>query len=94
MVEHIMEFHEGTKAERSQFKVEVMKRFVKPLERQIFEGHQIQNFKDGTIMNRKGEWGQNLPPKFTVEEAPYLRVPGKKNGGRRQPKSPKKKRTG
>ena len=28
----------------------------------------IEEYKTGTIMNRRGEWGQNLPPKLTIED--------------------------
>ena len=50
-------------------KVELVQRAPKPLERQILEGHLIANPKKGVkLMNRRGEWGQNLPPKFVLED--------------------------
>ena len=52
-------------------KVELVQRAPKPLERQILEGHLIANPKKGVkLMNRRGEWGQNLPPKFVLEDEP------------------------
>ena len=63
MIEHHEEHHKGE--ESPNFKVELVKKCRKPLERQIIEGIKIDKFK-GITMNRKGEWGQNLPPKFTI----------------------------
>ena len=31
------------------------------------EAHLIEMYKGTKIMNRKGEWGQNLPPKLVIE---------------------------
>ena len=39
-----------------------------PLPRQIMEGHLISTFEGHEILNRKGEWGENLPPKLVVED--------------------------
>ena len=39
------------------------------LQRQVAEGFAIGNFKGDTLLNRKGEWGNNLPPKLVIEEA-------------------------
>ena len=47
-------------------KVELAKKCRKPLERQALEGVKIDRLK-GITVNRKGEWGQNLPPNFTIE---------------------------
>ena len=52
-----------------------------PLPRQVHEGQLIGDFKGQRIINRKGEWGENLPPKLIVEdwnETPGARKPGKK----------------
>ena len=32
------------------------------------EGVLIQEFRGDFLLNRKGEWGQNLPPRFTTED--------------------------
>ena len=37
-----------------------------PLERLTLEGVMISEFRDDTILNRKGEWGQKFPPKFGI----------------------------
>ena len=39
------------------------------LQRQVAEGFAIGTFKGDTLLNRKGEWGNNLPPKLIIEEA-------------------------
>ena len=39
----------------------------KPLHRQCEEAHLIETFTGAKIMNRKGEWGHNLPPKLSIE---------------------------
>ena len=65
MVEHQQEEHEGVP---SSFKLELVKSTPKPLERQVLEGQLIRNPKpEVKLMNRKGEWGQNLPQKFSDE---------------------------
>ena len=64
MIEHHKENHKGE--EYPKFKVELVKKCKKPLVRHILEGLKIDKFK-GITINRKGEWGQNLPPKFIIE---------------------------
>ena len=39
-----------------------------PLPRQVHEGQLIGDFKGQRIINRKGEWGENLPPKLVHED--------------------------
>ena len=58
-----MEEHEG---QTPSFTMELVQRFVRPLERQVMEGVLIQQFKGDFLINRRGEWGQNLPPNFTT----------------------------
>ena len=37
--------------------------------RQISEAELIQKAgKEGTVLNRRGEWGQNLPPRMMIED--------------------------
>ena len=64
MIEQHEEQHE--REESPSLKVELVKKCRKLLERQVLEGVKIDRFK-GIIINRKGEWGQNLPPNFTIE---------------------------
>ena len=53
-----------------------------PLSRQIEEGHRISSFKGEEILNRKGEWGENLPPRLVVED----RNGRKDNGDAKSPR--------
>ena len=58
--------------------------------RQCLEGHEIGKLEPGTFMNRKGEWGQNLPPKLTIEDSDEGRIPGAmKTRGKRKNDAPK-----
>ena len=36
--------------------------------RQAKEAHMISRNNHRGVLNRRGEWGQNLPPKFTLED--------------------------
>ena len=56
------------KPEIQQFKLEVLRRFPKAMGRQIFEGHKIANYSGDKPINRRGDWGQNLPPKFSMDD--------------------------
>ena len=38
-----------------------------PLWRQATEAIKIQNQQEKNVLNRRGEWGQNLPPKLSLE---------------------------
>ena len=66
MVEHMTKHHSGGQM-APKYKVEMIRSFKKPMERQIFEGMRIRN-SQAIPINRKGEWGQNLPPRFEIEE--------------------------
>ena len=37
------------------------------LQRQATEAHHITLNENNNLLNRRGEWGQNLPPKLVVE---------------------------
>ena len=65
-----MEHHQENLPEKQlKVKLEQVRSVVKPLQRQVLEGQSMVNVPSGTeLMNKKGEWGQNLPPKFTVED--------------------------
>ena len=39
-----------------------------PLPRQVHEGQLIGEYSGHRIINRKGEWGENLPPKLVLED--------------------------
>ena len=64
MVEHGEDCHQG---ESLLFEMEVLEIHPTPLQRQTREQFLISTAKPGTTINRKGEWGQNLPPKLQVE---------------------------
>ena len=60
LVEHNEEAHKG---EPSMFKMEVVAYPRSNLQRQALEASMIQSKSAGAkLLNRRGEWGQNLPP--------------------------------
>ena len=59
LMEHHMEHH--PEEERS-FTMTVDQFIPTPLWRQATEAHNIAQSRADIIMNRKGEWGENLPP--------------------------------
>ena len=65
LVAHWKEFHGESEWNYS---MKVIKTFKSPLQRQSCEGFLIANFKGDVLLNRKGEWGQNLPPKIVIED--------------------------
>ena len=69
LIEHWLERHaNGDEGPEPSFNMKVIKSFRSPLERQCFEGHKINSFSGHILMNRKGEWGTNLPPRMIMEE--------------------------
>ena len=78
--------------------MEVMKTFETPLQRQATEGYKISNYKGDIVVNRRGEWGCNVPPQLQVldlnsqvqaQESTQSRV-RKSNGGAGALPPPKK----
>ena len=63
MVEHHQEVHPE---EELKVSMEVVGHEPRPLNRKTLEGVLISEHTGGTLMNRRGEWGENLPPKFGV----------------------------
>ena len=62
MVEHWLKEHGDIIQDlEARYKMEVVEHQRSPLYRQVREGFLIEEFK-GTLMNRRGEWGQNLLP--------------------------------
>ena len=77
MVEHHLEDHD--QEEVPKLHLELVKRVAKPLERQVLEEYLIGNSKpEVSLMNRRGELGQNLPPKFVLEDEKPGTLRGKK----------------
>ena len=68
LVKHWMEHHEEEGGPEPSFTMKIMKTFVSPLQRQSYEGFKIGSFKGHILMNKKGEWGNNLPPNLVMEE--------------------------
>ena len=54
------------------------------------EGHEISKLAPGTFLNRKGEWGQNLPPKLTVEDSDDPQTTKTQTRGKRKDTAPRK----
>ena len=65
MIEQHEEQHKVV--ESLSFKVELVKKCSKLLDRQVQEGGKLDRFKGNYRKMGKGEWGQNLPPNFTIE---------------------------
>ena len=65
LVEHYVDHHPEKKEPK--YILEMVKSFKTPLERQIYEGVKISQSK-AIAINRKGEWGQNVPPRFRIHE--------------------------
>merc|ERR1711954_446786 len=63
LVEHHMEVHPDLP---HNFVMEVKSFHEQPLDRQVEEAELIGSF-EGNLLNRKREWGQNLPPKLSIE---------------------------
>ena len=64
--------------------------------RQATEAHHIGLNAGNNVLNRKGEWGQNLPPKLVVEGTEEKQTGAKKrskcaSGGGEAPKTKRRK---
>ena len=46
--------------------MEVTRTFDTPLQRQATEGYKISNYRGDIVVNRRGEWGCNMPPQLQV----------------------------
>ena len=78
-VEHTMEMHPG---QETSFSMEVISLPKTTLPRQAMEGHHIRLNEGQNLINRCGEWGQNLPPKMIIEGQDQVnkRTQGKPQG--------------
>ena len=65
LVEHAEKEHEGA---IPRFKMEIKAYPKSNLARQALEASQIQENGRQNLLNRKGEWGQNLPPNLCIED--------------------------
>ena len=85
MVEHAREKHPES---MDNFRIEAICYPTRTLLRQATEANQIQvHRKKGHIINRRGEWGQNLPPKFTADPS-EIGKDAKTNKKRKTPSNP------
>ena len=66
LVKHLVEDHPGQ--EWDSYKMKVTKVHKNAMYRQVSEGQFISNFGGHKVLNQKGEWGQNLPPRTVVED--------------------------
>ena len=66
LVKHLAEDHPGESWDS--YRMKVTRTHKSPMYRQITEGQMISKFKGDKVLNQKGEWGQNLPPKIVVED--------------------------
>ena len=71
VIEHHLEAHQD---KESRISMKLVSKEQRPLDRKILEGCLIAENREGQLMNRRGEWGQNLPPKIGiigVEDSEY-----------------------
>ena len=48
--------------------MKIIEKCKTPLEKQAWEGYKIEDFQGQRLLNKKGEWGQNLAPRLVLEE--------------------------
>ena len=65
LVEHQLEQHPNVP---HNFTMEIESFHSTPLSRQTQEASLIEEFSGDQILNRRGEWGQNLPPKLAIDD--------------------------
>ena len=58
--DHQKEVHCGQ--QKINLGMKMVAKYFKPLERQTKEGQMVTDFKGKHIFNRRGEWGENIPP--------------------------------
>ena len=80
LVEHYANEHQGEEAD---FTMKILQTPTTNLLRQTGEFHQMQKYSElGVLLNRRGEWGQNLPPRLVVDES---EIRGAKRGRGQEP---------
>ena len=73
--DHIRDDHNGLECK---FVMKLVSKHMKPLKRQCKEGLMINEYTEGEVINRHGEWVENLPPDFGVLEDKIYKVKRKK----------------
>ena len=85
LVEHCNNDHNGRQVE---FEMTITGYQIRPLDRQTEEASKIEEFRGDKILNRRGEWGQNLPPKLSLEDEdktnPKRKNPREEKQGKRE----------
>ena len=67
LVEHSLEHHAN---QPPRFQMKVLTFIKTNIMRQATEAAKIQGLEGGNLLNRRGEWGHNLPPKLVLEDTP------------------------
>ena len=83
-VEHRDEYHQGQEVE---FQMAVLSYPKTTLQRQATEAFQMdlhREVKNCLVINRRGEWGQNLPPKMVMDENGHVSKQSKRRGNSNQ----------
>ena len=65
-MKHLSDEHPGQGWDH--YKMKVTKIHGSAMEHQIAEGQKISKYDGHKILNQKGEWGHNLPPRLVVED--------------------------
>ena len=85
LVEHQMNNHPRSD---TKFGMKIEGFYRGPLQCQTREGQLISEYCKGPLMNRRGEWGQNLPPKLSLEDEdkpnPKRKKPREEKPGKRE----------
>ena len=80
LVQHLEEHHSDMEPE---FAMKLVKTHQSPLYRQVHEGVLIDSFKGQVTLNRKGEWGSNVPCTLeVVDRNGEVIIGGKRNRDR------------
>ena len=70
LIEHWEEAHPEVDPN---FSMKIEGFYKRPLYRQTREGQLIADFAGGNLLNRRGEWGQNLPPKLEIVDKEMIK---------------------
>ena len=76
MVEHFLLEHNSN--QEPAFTMQAIGFRSTPLWRQAEEANEITKHSDKHILNRRGEWGQNLPPKLSLEATEQVKFQKRK----------------
>ena len=80
MVEHYLMEHSSD--QEPAFSMEAIGFRSTPLWRQAGEASEIGKHSNKHVLNRRGEWGQNLPPKLSLEATEQVKFQKRKTHDR------------